>query len=70
MSTKGVRMDKKSAHEEANRDYIKKGMKLEQQISKNELTKTIEQPAINDSVFETKNDGYNASILDITNEKK
>lgn len=37
---------------ENNKDYIKKGVKTQNQISKNQFVTTIEEPALNESAFD------------------
>lgn len=41
------------------KNYIDKGFKTHNVHSKNEIVKTIESNAINDSAFEHHNNGYN-----------
>lgn len=49
-------------HEEANkenlRDYIKKDTKSQNAHSKNQIIQSVEESAINESVFETKKSEY------------
>lgn len=45
--------------QENRRDFIKKGLKKHSVHSKNEIVKTIQSNAINDSAFEHHNNGYN-----------
>lgn len=52
-------LDKDTVKKENKRNYMKKGFRSQNQHSKNQLVQTIEVPAINSSVFETKNNGYN-----------
>jgi len=51
-------MDREQAKKENRRDYIKKDTKTQKGASKNQIVKTIESSAYNESVFETKKNGY------------
>jgi len=50
--------DREQASKENLRDYIKKDTKTKNAHSKNQIVQTIEEGAINESVFETKKRGY------------
>ena len=50
---------RKEAKAENNKDFIKKDTKSQNQISNNRFNTTIEEPALNDSVFHTNHNGYN-----------
>lgn len=41
-----------------NKNFLKKGMKSEGQVSKNQFVSTIEEPELNKSVEYTRRDGY------------
>lgn len=45
--------------QENRRDFIKKGLKSQDVHPKNEIVKTIQSNAINDSAYEHHNNGYN-----------
>lgn len=49
---------RKEAKADNNRDFIKKGMKSQEQISNNQFVSTIEEPELNKSVEYTRRDGY------------
>ena len=49
---------REQAKKENMRDYIKKDTKSQDQDSKNQIVQTIEENAYNESVFETKKNGF------------
>ena len=50
--------DREQAKKENRRDYIKKDTRTQNGVSKNQIIQTIEESAYNESVFETKKNGY------------
>lgn len=50
--------DQQQASKENMRDYIKKDTKLKNAHSKNQIIQSVEESAINESVFETKKSEY------------
>jgi len=49
---------RKEAKAENNRNFIKKDMKSQHQVSKSQFLTTIEEPELNDSVNHTHSNGY------------
>ncbi|MBZ9636423.1 hypothetical protein [Clostridium sp. FP1] len=50
--------DREEAKKENLRDYIKKDTKSQNAHSKNQIIQSVEESAINESVFETKKSEY------------
>ncbi|MGV8981380.1 hypothetical protein [Clostridium sp.] len=50
--------DQKQASKENMRDYIKKDTKSQNAHSKNQIIQSVEESAINESVFQTKKSEY------------
>ncbi|MGH4138939.1 hypothetical protein [Clostridium sp.] len=50
--------NREEAHKENLRDYIKKDTKSQNAHSKNQIIQSVEESAINESVFETKKSEY------------
>jgi len=44
--------DRSEFKKENNKDFIKKGVKTQNQVSKNQFVTTIEEPALNESAFD------------------
>ncbi|MCB2293753.1 hypothetical protein LGK95_09470 [Clostridium algoriphilum] len=51
-------MDREQASKENRRDYIKKGNRTQNGVSKNQIIQTIEESAYNDSVLKTNKSEY------------
>jgi hypothetical protein len=49
---------REEAKAENNKDFLKKGMKNQNQISKNHFISSIEEPKLNESVEHTRKNGY------------
>lgn len=50
--------NREQAKKENLRDYIKKDVRTQNGASKNQIIQTVEESAYNESVFETKKNGY------------
>lgn len=54
-------MDRDEVKKAARKDYIKKGYKTQNQFASNQTVQTIEEPAYNESAFESKKKLYDKS---------